>query len=114
MRWIKVVPAVASAINKRTNPWRGILPPLLALAVSGVFLGPRVCSRMQLDGTAPLATAARQRSASSSATTRPFYPRARWRLAQPSELEQVTLWVSHIVIAHRDSKPDASPLRPHG
>jgi hypothetical protein len=41
------------------------------------------------------------------------YPPARWHLAQPSELYNTLLWVSHIVITHRSSQPEGDVyLRP--
>ena len=38
------------------------------------------------------------------------YERARWRLAPP-ELSDTVLWVSHIVVAHENSRPAATRLR---
>jgi hypothetical protein len=114
MRAPNRLPPDGRAVDERTNRWRGLLPPLLALTVTGVLLGPRFYARMKLDRAPPAAQGAA--TSNDGATTVPlFYPRARWRLAQPSELEQVILWVSHIVITHRDSKPEAVPqLRPRG
>ena len=43
------------------------------------------------------------------------YPKAAWRLAGWDDLDHTVLWVSHIVIAHSDSKPSQVPqLRPPG
>ncbi len=36
------------------------------------------------------------------------YPPARWRLADPRELETAMVWFSHLVIAHRDADPFAA------
>ena len=36
------------------------------------------------------------------------YPRARWRLAAPRELEPVVLWFSQILIRHRDARDEVS------
>jgi hypothetical protein len=41
------------------------------------------------------------------------YPPAPWRLLSWAERDAITLWVSHILIAHRESQPDMS-LRPLG
>jgi hypothetical protein len=67
-------------------------------------------------GRGPLATAAGQPSASKGGGSSFIgYPKGRWRLAQPEELRQVVLWVSHIVIAHEGSNPASERrLRPMG
>lgn len=39
------------------------------------------------------------------------YPRARWRLASYDELNRTVFWLSHIVITHESSHPEASLLR---
>lgn len=44
--------------------------------------------------------------AASMSPTVSSYPRARWRLAAPEELDQVILWVSQILIRHDQSDPD--------
>src|SRR3954447_20490461 len=40
------------------------------------------------------------------------YPRARWRLGSPQPLERTVLWVSHILIRHRDVPPSVISFRP--
>jgi hypothetical protein len=42
------------------------------------------------------------------------YPRGRWRMARPSDLGQVVLWVDHILIRHAQAEPRAAPLSPGG
>jgi hypothetical protein len=40
------------------------------------------------------------------------YPPGRWRVAQFAEVDNVVLWVSHIVVMHQQSQPEVSKLRP--
>jgi hypothetical protein len=49
----------------------------------------------------PEVTAHQGVRAARSRLTEP-YPRARWRLAQSDDLARVVLWVSHVLIRHRD------------
>lgn len=46
-----------------------------------------------------------QRAQSEGVTVTP-YPRARWRLVNPIELDHVVLWVSQIVVRHGESNTD--------
>jgi hypothetical protein len=52
--------------------------------------------------------------AQAEAKARFSYPRARWRLVSFQELNQVALWVSHIVVMHAGSNPAATFLRRPG
>jgi NIMA-interacting peptidyl-prolyl cis-trans isomerase 1 len=62
------------------------------------------CSRFR-EGPAPVP------SGSAAVARVPSYPHARWRLASPADLGRTVLWVSHIVVMHRDSAPAISGLR---
>jgi|GEM_PF-1721429 len=55
-------------------------------------------------GSAPAAAAAVEPAREQ--LTRP-YPPARWRLSRPEELHDHMLWVSHLLIRHREVKPEA-------
>lgn len=45
---------------------------------------------------------------------RPGYPHGAWRLAPGGELEHVVIWVSHILIRHRDAEPREAPFAAAG
>lgn len=66
----------------------------------------------------PPATAVESESANPAVIVKRFddwvapYPRGRWRLAHPAELERSLLWVSHILIRHRDVSPSLMSFRP--
>lgn len=61
-------------------------------------------------GTRLTSTAAAADTTSHDIDRRP-YPRGAWRLAPQRDLDRSVVWLSHIVIMHRDSKPTNSLLR---
>jgi hypothetical protein len=48
-------------------------------------------------------------SSAANASLAPRYPPGLWRLA-PAQLDNVVLWPAHILITHRDAKPNTSPF----
>ncbi|HKO50187.1 MAG TPA: peptidylprolyl isomerase [Polyangiaceae bacterium] len=95
---------------------RQLLPVAAALALAGGATG---CQR-----AAPAAATSAEPAPSASGTVEPMssasvavepvreslsepYPPGRWRLSRPEELHNHLLWVSHILVRHRDVKPDS-------
>jgi hypothetical protein len=60
------------------------------------------CTRQDDESSADIPSADKLEIAAATAPIVP-YPLARWRLVDPRELNDVVLWVSHIVIRHRDA-----------
>jgi hypothetical protein len=56
---------------------------------------------------APLPTVSAPAASATAAHQHGPYPPARWRLASAEELDRSVLWVSHILIRHRDSTTQA-------
>ncbi len=78
-------------------PLRSVLI-VLAVANAGCQVRPDATSTAGLPNSAPsIAPTASARQAPEA------YPRGRWRLADPLELQNVVLWVSHILIRHDHS-----------
>jgi hypothetical protein len=60
---------------------------------------------MSLLAVAGLAQLSCQRGRSPAVAAHDDYPPGRWRLVAPTELDGVVLWVSHILIRHRETDP---------
>lgn len=90
--------------TRRATPRMALLVALTLLALVGWF------NRDWLKG---LPTPSALASASSGPVAAPRalapspYPPGRWRLASARELERSVLWVSHILVRHRESEPQA-------
>jgi hypothetical protein len=94
---------------------RSYLPAVLVLLVAGALIAPRTCARGGHTSGLASGAAGPPSDAGSSTASLYRYPKGRWRLAQRHELDQAILWVSHIVIAHRNSRPEAEyHFRPLG
>jgi PPIC-type PPIASE domain len=92
-----------------------VLPATLAGAL---LLGAVYWPRRQHARTLSPVSASAQPTAStqpegSIALAQP-YPRARWRIAPRGDLANVVLWISHILVRHRNSEPSTPPFGPPG
>src|SRR5689334_13133796 len=95
--------------------WRAhiVLPGTLAAALLlGVVCWPRRHqARPLFTASASAQPTASTQPAASVALARP-YPRARWRIAPHGDLANVVLWISHILVRHRDAEPSTPPFGP--